>query len=63
MPIVVATSLNRVLNLSPCRPNIRASSGYRVRELSSSSESESAAECYGSGAEPVVARLACSPHT
>ena len=60
MPIVVAALLNRVLNLSLYRPNIGASSGYRVRELSGSSELESVVECYRSGAEPAVAQLAYS---
>ena len=63
MPIVVATSLNKVLNLSLYRPNIRASSSYRVRELSSSSKLELVAKYYRSGAEPVVARLAYSLYT
>ena len=54
MPIVVAISLNKVLNLLLYRSNIRASFNYRVKELSSSSELELVAEYYRSSVELVV---------
>ena len=60
MPIVIATSLNRVLNLSLYRSNIKASFSYKVREFSSSSKLELVAECYKSDAEPAVVRLVYS---
>ena len=60
MPIVVATSLNRVLNLLLYRFNIKASFNYRVRELSSSSKLELVVEYYRSNAELVVVQLAYS---
>ena len=54
MSIVVATSLNRVLNLLLYRPNIKASFGYRVKELSSSFKLELVVEYYRSSVEPTV---------
>ena len=54
MPIVVAISLNRVFNLLLYRPNIRASSNYRVRELSSLFKLELIVEYYRSSIELAV---------
>ena len=47
-------SLNRVLNLLLYKPNIRVSSSYKVKELSSSSELKLVAKYYRSSIELIV---------
>ena len=54
MFIVVAISLNRILNLLLYKPNIKVSSSYRVRELSSSFKLELIAKYYKSSIELIV---------